>query len=128
MSTEELRVAHKVRHILDQGAGDLDRRVLDRLHKGRQEALSRQRVTVAGLSFAGLGHFATSRLPAYVRTLVAAFALLAGVVFTYYWNSFEQAAENAEVDSALLSDELPPAAYLDKGFQAWLERSSQSRQ
>jgi hypothetical protein len=49
-------------------------------------------------------------------------------VGTYYWNHFEQAAENEEVDSALLSDDLPPAAYLDKGFQAWLERSSPASQ
>lgn len=128
MSTEELRFARKVGHILDQGAGELDQRVLIALQKSRQEALSRQRLAVGGLSLAGIGHFASSRFPAYARTTIAAFALLAGVVFTYYWNSFEQAAENAEVDSALLSDELPPAAYLDKGFQAWLERSSQSQQ
>lgn len=126
MSTEELRFAHKIREALDQGSSRLDREILDRLHQSRQKALSRQRVEVAGLSFAGVGHFATSRMPAFARTAVAAFALMAGVVFTYYWNSLEQAAENAEVDSALLSDELPPAAYLDKGFQTWLERSSPS--
>lgn len=128
MNTEELRFARKVSHILDQGAGGLDRKILARLHEGRQKALERQTVAVGGLNFAGVGHFATTRFPSYARTLVAAFALLAAVVFTYYWNSFEQAAENAAVDSALLSDELPPAAYLDKGFQAWLERSSQSPQ
>jgi hypothetical protein len=128
MNTEELKFARKVRHVLDQGAGELDRKILVGLQSSRQKALEKQRVAVAGLNFAGFGHFATSRLPAYGRTAVAAFALLAGVVFTYYWNSFEQAAENAEVDSALLSDELPPAAYLDKGFQAWLDRSSQSPQ
>lgn len=128
MSTEDLRFARKVRHILDQGADGLGRGVTDRLYDARKRALSRQKVAVGGLSLAGVGHFATFRLPIYARTLVAAFALLAGVVATYYWNSFEQAAEYAEVDSALLSDELPPAAYLDKGFQAWLERSSQSSQ
>lgn len=125
MKTEELRIAQKIRRVLDEGTGTLDRKVADRLHEARQKALAHQRVAVGGLSFAGMGHFATHRFPTYARTLVAAFALLAGVVFTYYWNSFEQAAENAEIDSALLSDELPPAAYLDKGFQAWLERSSQ---
>ena len=80
------------------------------------------------MSLAGFGQFASETLPTYGRTLIAAFALLAGVMFTYYWNNFEQAAENAEIDSALLSDDLPPAAYLDKGFQAWLDRSSQSSQ
>ena len=128
MSTDDLRFARKVRHILDQSAHGLDRSVTDRLYESRQKALAHQRVAVGGLRLAGLGHFVTFRWPVYARTLVAAFALMAGVVFTYYWNSFEQAAENAEIDSALLSDELPPAVYLDKGFQAWLERSSQSSQ
>ncbi|HEX8987757.1 MAG TPA: DUF3619 family protein [Rhodocyclaceae bacterium] len=128
MSTEELKVARKVRHTLDRGTAALDPGVLARLQEGRRKALDRQRVAVGGLSLAGIGNFASFRLPAYARTTVAAFALLAGVVGTYYWNSFEQAAENAEIDSALLSDELPPAAYLDKGFQAWLERTPQSPQ
>jgi hypothetical protein len=128
MSTEDLEFSGKVRRILDQGAYTLDRDITDRLYGIRKKALSRQRVAVGGLGLAGLGHFATFKLPVYARTAVAAFALMAGVVLTYYWNTFEQAAENAEVDSALLSDELPPAAYLDKGFQAWLERSSQSPQ
>lgn len=128
MSTENPRFAYKVRQILNQGTDRLDRKVVDRLHDGRQKALDHQRVAVGDLSIAGFGYFASGRLPAYVRTLIAAFALLGGVVGTYYWNSFQQATENAEVDSALLSDELPPAAYLDKGFQAWLDRSSQSSQ
>ena len=39
---------------------------------------------------------------------------------------FERAAELEEIDSALLADDLPINAYLDKGFQAWLsEHSSQ---
>lgn len=128
MNTDDLRFASKVRRILDEGTYELDRSITDRLHESRKNALSHQKVAVGGLRLAGLSPFATFRLPIYARTLVAAFALAAGVIVTYYWNSFQQAADNAEVDSALLSDELPPAAYLDKGFQAWLERSSQSQQ
>jgi hypothetical protein len=30
----------------------------------------------------------------------------------------------AEVDAGLLTDELPINAYLDKGFDSWLKRSS----
>lgn len=128
MNTEDPRFTYKVRQILDRGADELDRKIVNRLHESRQKALARQKIAVVGLNLAGIGHFATVRLPTYARTMIAALALLAGVVLTYYWNSFEQAAENAEIDSALLSDELPPAAYFDKGFQTWLERSSQSSQ
>ncbi|OHC64606.1 MAG: hypothetical protein A2040_03940 [Rhodocyclales bacterium GWA2_65_19] len=128
MNNEELKFAYRVRQVLNQGADELDRKTAARLHEARQQALARQKVAVAGLSLAGFGRFASETLPTYARTLIAASALMAGVVSTYYWNNFEQAAENAETDSALLSDDLPPAAYLDKGFQAWLDRSSQSSQ
>lgn len=128
MSNEELKIAYKVRQALNQGTEVLDKGIAARLYEARQSALARHKVRVGGLALAGLGHFAAHRLPAFGRTAVAAFALLLGVVFSYYWNHFEQAAENAEVDSALLSDDLPPAAYLDKGFQAWLDRSLQPSQ
>ncbi len=126
MNNEELKVAYKVRQMLNQGTDALDKDVAARLYEARQSALARHKVHAGGLALAGLGHFASHRLPAFGRTLVTAFALLLGVVFAYYWNHFEQAAENEEVDSALLSDDLPPAAYLDKGFQAWLAHSPQS--
>jgi len=122
----ELKFTYRIRQALNQSTDSLERKTLDRLYEARQKALLRQRVAVGGLSLAGFGQFASETLPTYTRTLIAAFSLLIGVVFTYYWNNFEQAAENEEIDSALLSDDLPPAAFLDKGFQAWLDRSPQS--
>lgn len=128
MSNEELKFACKVRQALNQRADDLDAKTVARLLSVRQQALGRQRVPAGGLAFAGMAHIAAHLLSNYGRTLIAAFALILGVVFSYYWNHFEQAAENEEIDSALLSDDLPPAAYLDKGFQAWLDRSTPSSQ
>lgn len=128
MSNEELKFAGKVRQALNQCADEIDAETVARLFSVRQQALGRQKVPANGLAFAGVGHIATHLLSNYGRTLIAAFALILGVVFSYYWNHFEQAAENEEIDSALLSDDLPPAAYLDKGFQAWLDRSTSSSQ
>lgn len=128
MSNEELKFACKVRQALNQCADDIDAKTVARLFSVRQQALGRQRVPAGGLAFAGMAHIAAHLLSNYGRTLIAAFALILGVVFSYYWNHFEQAAENEEIDSALLSDDLPPAAYLDKGFQAWLDRSTPSSQ
>jgi hypothetical protein len=62
----------------------------------------------------------------HVRTAFAVAALVIGATGTYYWNAYSQAQEYEEIDSALLADELPPSAYLDKGFHAWLERGSDS--
>jgi hypothetical protein len=75
---------------------------------------------------AGLGHNFEYALFANARMLLAVLALSVGATGTYYWNAFEQAREYEEIDSALLADELPPSAYLDRGFHAWLERASDS--
>lgn len=125
----ELKLTYKIRQVLNQGTERLDRTTVDRLYAARQNALAQQKVAVRGLSLAGFGEWFTGEtVPTYARTVIAAFALLIGVISTYVWSNFEQAAENAEIDSALLSDDIPPAAYLDKGFHAWLDRSSQSSQ
>ena len=42
----------------------------------------------------------------------------------YWQNGSSPASEMAEIDAGLLSDELPINAYLDKGFDSWLKRSS----
>jgi hypothetical protein len=60
------------------------------------------------------------------RKLLAIVALSVGAMGTYYWDAYEESQEYEEVDSALLADELPPSAYLDRGFHAWLERASDS--
>ena len=53
-------------------------------------------------------------------------ALTVGAVGAYYWNTFDQAVEHAEIDSALLADEVPFNAYIDQGFMAWLEQLKDS--
>lgn len=127
MSNEELKFANKIRQALNHGADNIDPKTAIRLFEVRQAALGRHKVD-ASFALAGGGRFDVHALFGYGRTLIAAFALILGVVSSYYWNHFEQAAENEEVDSALLSDDLPPAAYLDKGFHAWLDSSLKSSQ
>lgn len=123
---ENTEFGYKTRQILNQGVDSLDQEVAGRLHDARQNALRCQRVSVRGLRMAGIGHTVEVAFLANARNLLAVMALSVGVIGTYYWNAFEQAQENEEIDSALLADELPPSAYLDRGFQAWLERASDS--
>ncbi len=123
---EDSEFGYKARQILNQGVDDLDRAAICRLHDARQAALNCQKVAVAGLSIAGIGHVTEFSFLANARSLVAVAALIIGATGTYYWNAFEQAQEYEEIDSALLVDDLPPSAYLDRGFQAWLERASDS--
>lgn len=121
---EDTEFGYKARQILNQGLNSLDRKVTARLHQARQIALNRQRVSVRSFGLAGIGHSVESAFFPYARSLLAVMALTVGAMGTYYWNAFEQAREFEEIDSALLVDELPPSAYLDRGFQAWLERAS----
>ena len=121
----EYRDTQKIRQALEQGSQGIDSPVATRLAQARNQALDHQKVAIAELRLAsGIAHISHALLPR-ARLLMALAGLSLGVMGTYYWNAFEQAEENEEVDSALLADDLPVAAYTDQGFQAWLEHTSQ---
>jgi len=122
----EREIAYMVRHHLNLGVDGIDRMTADRLFQARQNALAHQKVVGAHLSLAGIGHVAADMILPHARALIAMVGLAIGVAGVSVWNDFEKAAEHEEIDSALLADDLPINAYLDKGFQAWLsEHSSQ---
>jgi hypothetical protein len=123
---QDTEFGYKTRQILNNGVDTLERKVMVRLQEARQSALNSQRVPVRGLRLASIGHSVELAVFPYARSLIAAMALVIGATGTYYWNAYEQAQEYEEIDSALLADELPPSAYLDRGFHAWLERASDS--
>jgi hypothetical protein len=123
---DDTEFGYKTRQILNQGLDTLDGKVTARLHEARQVALNSQRMPVMGLRMAGIGHTLELAFFSHARTLLAVMALSVGATGTYYWNAFEQAQEFEEIDSALLAGDLPPSAYLDRGFHAWLERASDS--
>jgi hypothetical protein len=112
----------KVRQVLN--GGSLDPRVQRRLQSARELALSRQRPERSpALAFADnvLGRFGgwTTGLLYTVLSL----ALLAGsAAGIYSWQQTQRIAELEEIDSQLLTDDLPIDAYLDRGFQNWLKK------
>jgi hypothetical protein len=123
---DDTEFGYKARQLLNQGLDNLDANVADRIHVARENALNSQRTAVGGLRLAGIGGGFEVAFFSQARNLVAVLALTIGATGTYYWNAFEQAQEYEEIDSALLVDDLPPSAYLDRGFHAWLERASDS--
>lgn len=121
---KEREFAHRIRHHLNLGAEGIDRATVDRLFKARQNALERQKVAASRLSLAGIGNIAADVMLPHARTVIALLGLMLGVAGVSYWNNYQQAAEYEEIDSALLADDLPINAYLDKGFHAWLDQPS----
>lgn len=123
---EELQFAHKLRHVLHEGTDGLDASIAARLHAARTAALDHQRKPASLLSLAGLGHVTADFISTSLAPTVLAFALVIGAAGALYLDDAIQADETEEIDSALLSDELPINAYLDDGFQAWVDSTSPS--
>ena len=128
----EAQFGNKVRQLLNQGLrANLKNpsRVAERLHAARAQALARQRPEPApAYAWADnvLGMFGGwSGLT--VRVMLPLVILAAGVSGVYSWQQYQRAAEVEEIDAQLLTDDLPIDAYLDRGFQNWLKKTSTSQ-
>jgi len=129
MTQPEHELARKIIEHLDHGTAHLEPETRERLAAARKVALSHYRAqpeTVGGLAWAGQVIARYADHPLHHTRLLATAAviaiLLAGVA---YWQATGPAANDlAEIDMGLLTDELPLNAYLDKGFDSWLKRSS----
>ncbi len=114
----------RVRQHLNTSARQVSPKVSSRLHEARQKALSRQKVTVRRFSLAGISHAFAERALPQGRTAIAMVLILLLVVGSGLLGEMQRMAELEEVDSALLSDDLPIDAYLDQGFDAWVQNNS----
>lgn len=129
--TEE-RFAYRIRQGLNQSLGDISPSALRRLEAARHLAVDRQKQTVQQpvLAGAGAGHSSTVFGGSFFhhdrsRQILAVFALITGMALALYWQSHQYISDLEEIDSAVLSDTIPPEAFLDKGFAAWLSDSSE---
>jgi hypothetical protein len=128
MNQPEPELARKLVELLDYGVDHLAPGVRERLAAARRIALSHYRgqpAMVPGLAWAGpAAAWLTEHRFFSGRLLIAAAALVLATAGVVYWQSTGPANGLAEVDLYLLTDELPINAYLDKGFDSWLKRSS----
>ncbi len=118
-------LGYRIRQILNQGLS-LDAQTLSRLKAAREHALARQRVAVRNPVFAWANNFSDrSGSPSLVsRILLPAAVLILGLLAINNWHQSQLVQEIEEIDAAVLTGDLPLDAYLDKGFDAWLKRSS----
>ncbi|WEF33598.1 DUF3619 family protein [Pseudoduganella chitinolytica] len=134
MNTEDINFAYRVRHALNEKLDDLPSATTDRLAAARQAALSRKKAHVevrvtrlaTATSGGGTGMFADpiawlSRFSVVLPLLL----IVGGMVGVYQYEHQQSIQELAELDAAVLSDELPLSAYLDHGFNAYLETREQ---
>lgn len=135
MNTDDLNFAYKVRHALNEKLDELPASTTDRLAQARKMALARKkahveqplsvRVTRTELAGAGgvSGFFSQFAWLGRMGMAVPALVLVVGMIGIYQYEQQERIADLAEIDAAVLSDELPLDAYLDHGFNAYLSQS-----
>lgn len=133
MNNDDINLAYKLRHALNENLESLPASTTERLAAARKLALSRKKADTApvvgrgirrlfdvDLGFSGTG---LGRLGVALPLL----ALVVGLGGLYQHEQEQRMDELAELDAAVLADELPLTAYLDHGFNAYLE-SQQRRQ
>lgn len=126
MNQPEHELASRIIRHLDRGVEQMGPDTRARLVAARESALAHYReqpAAVAGLAWAGFARVTHGRFSS-ARQLVAISALVLALVGIAFWQSSAPVSELADIDTALLTGELPVNAYLDKGFDSWLKRSS----
>lgn len=117
--------ALRIKQELDQASHELPPAVRARLQAARRLALDRRPATVGALSLAGIGRLMEHRVREWLAPVSIAAVLSVMVIAGSQLTAAQRAMEMEEIDSALLSDDLPIDAYLDRGFVTWLKRDSQ---
>lgn len=129
MNTDDLNFAYRVRHALNENLDNLPVSTTARLAAARQMALSRKKNSSPLRAFVPqnvlttqAGNFFHEPLSWFksLGVVLPLLALVVGLVGIYQFEQQQRISEIAELDVAVLSDELPPSAYLDHGFNAYL--------
>lgn len=118
---------------------ELPYEISERLRAARTRALSVRRVSQTQLQTAqeiqSQNGVASLKFPTQFHSFLQTFGsilpllgLIVGLVFIHDFHNNQTALELAEVDSALLTDDLPPSAYTDASFLDYLKYEVNSPQ
>ena len=132
MNTDDINLAYKIRHALNENLDQLPAATTDRLAAARALALSRKKAD------APVRSPVQEKRPLFdVRSLLASqwitraavaaplLAMVFGLAGVYQVEREQRVAELADLDAAVLSDDLPLTAYTDHGFNAYLAEQQQ---
>lgn len=127
--TLQTRFALRVAARLSERSNDLEPELGERLRVAREQAL--QRARLARATEAAPGRVGTSggalllgggrRWWTRIAAVVPAIALIAGLIAIRHLETEAEISTAAEIDAALLTDDLPPNAYSDAGFAEFLK-------
>ena len=135
MNTDDINLAYKIRHALNEQLDALPESTTDRLAQARARAMARKKADAPGhewpkqavrSGWLDFGTLLSGQALSRVAVAVPLLALVIGMGGVYQHEPQERLADLADIDAAVLADELPLTAYLDTGFPAYLE--SQQRQ
>jgi len=131
----EARFGVRIASLLGEQAARTDANIAERLRFARERALERARevrrevaaapaTTVVGRGPAAVLARRTGWWVKFASAMPLAM-LVFGLVVIDRLHDHAQIAAAAEVDAALLSDDLPPSAYTDPGFAEYLQQSGE---
>lgn len=127
-NNENDELAGRIAKLLDQSATQIDPGTAAKLLEARKLALAHfqdkpARSWVPAWATATAGRMAEP-FSNNLRAGLVLLAVLASLATIVAWQTLNNTSgsEIAEIDEALLTDELPINAYLDKGFDSWLKR------
>ena len=132
MNNAHAHFVSRIRQALNHSLKDVPPTAQRRLEAARHLALQKQKQSqpVLALATAGKGIGNSPREHGdhtpFVRQILAILALLTGMWLSFYWHSVQYVSEIEAVDSALLSDDLPPEAFLDNDIFEWLKSDDDS--
>jgi hypothetical protein len=126
-------VGRKIAGQLSLGSAQLDHDVSERLRVARLQAVARRKVpemvlagglVASGSGTLSMGENSAPGLWARIGSALPLLALIAGLLAISVVQNDFRANEVAEVDAALLTDDLPATAYTDPGFMQFLRADS----
>ena len=132
MIDQQNEFTKQITSYLDKGAAGIKEGTLYRLQQARAQALARLQVPTTAaepflapaLSGGGTRHGSAPGGIWKNTRLWLGIVIIVVASFGYQqWQLYQQTEELEELDTQLLSSDLPIDAYLDQGFQSWLTRS-----
>ena len=126
---QQARYARRIAACLSENAGQLGGDIAERLRFGRERALERARLARTGaapvrVGVTGAGAIILGGGPGWwvkLASVIPFVVLVCGLVLIQQGQTRAQISTAAEVDTALLSDDLPPTAYTDAGVLEFLK-------